>query len=159
MKNPKRKGNSFERLIAKILGKVIYGDENMLNRHPTSGMLKEAWVGDIFPQKQLPEGRIFPFYIETKTGYKKDIPTFYNYRIIRKWLDSCIENSNSNQKIILLICRFKHKKILMISSDKFFEPDITIRYGDRYFYVYDFDEVISNPKYLIERTFSKNASR
>lgn len=149
--NQKRKGNTFENAISKSLSKWLFDDEHMLSRHPSSGAKKCAWRGDIVPQKQLPPEWVrFPFYIETKTGYKKHIPTFYNYSIITKWLDSCINNVNDDQNIIMLVCRFKNKKILLISDYKFKDDFILLfNHRGKIFYVFLFEEILKLDREIV----------
>lgn len=147
----KRKGNNFENKIAKELGLWMFNDQHMLGRDITSGGKKVAWIGDIIPQKQLPPecNDLFPFYIECKNGYGNKIPTFFNYDIIKKWLDKCEKDKNEQQNIIFLIVQFKNMKtILLVSNKEFFIGAetwfLSFKHNDKIYYIYDYKRLISN---------------
>lgn len=146
----KQKGNIFENKIAKELGKWMFDDIHMLGREITSGAKKCAWVGDIIPQKQLPNSwcDIFPLYIECKSGYDDKCPTFFNYDILKKWLDKCEKDKTEQQHIILLITQFKNKRITLLTSNYVFNINnmtwfIHFKHNEIDYYVYDYKTIIS----------------
>ncbi|MFW6247234.1 MAG: hypothetical protein ACOC22_03635, partial [bacterium] len=68
----------------------------------------------------LPENwnNIFPFMIETKTGYKQNYPNFWSYNTVKKWMEKAREEGKiNNQNIVLLICQFKNKKAFFITNE------------------------------------------
>ena len=149
----KSKGNKFENDIAKILGKWIFNDSTILGRHLTSGAIKTTWVGDIVPVKQLPSNfKSFPFLIECKHGYGKDIPTFIKYTRIKKWITKCLDESklSNQQKNIWLIAKFKYQKTILITNHLInnslilFNVAIPIEYDNKiiYFYCYIFNDLL-----------------
>lgn len=142
----KRKGNSFENKIAKELGIWIFGDKHMLCRHATSGAIKSAWLGDIVPQKQLPEQwKSWPFYIECKSGYTNQVCTFNNQTIVRMWIDKCLKDLNGLSKIILLIVNFKGYSSLFITNYKLLNivPMLILIHNDKLYNIYEFKNVTS----------------
>ena len=153
--NQKQKGNSFERKVAKDLSIWIFGDKDVLKRHPTSGFDKSIYSGDIIPLKQIHWDK-FPFYIETKHGYKNQIPSFYNWEIINKWIKKAIEEMKNlkDQKILWLICKFQGHKTLFITSFPFnieyiiplkIYPlkDVLKKSDVFWIYIYEYDKVLS----------------
>lgn len=141
----KKKGNSFENKIAKELGQWMFCDKHMLGRHPTSGAIKSAWLGDIIPQKQLPTiWKSWPFYIECKSGYGNQICTLNNQTIVRTWIDKCYKDLNGMSKIILLIINFKGYGSLLITNYKLLkvEPHIIIVHNSIQYNIYEFKELI-----------------
>lgn len=116
----KRKGNAYERKVARELSTWMFGDKHVLKRKSDSGMIKENWCGDVFPESQLPEEweRKFPFLIECKSGYKEHSPTFWKYSILENWFIKAYEESLiNNQHIVFLICQFKNKRGLLITNN------------------------------------------
>jgi hypothetical protein len=111
----KRKGNSFENKIAKVLGKWIFNNENMLARSMTSGAIKTVYVGDIVPQKQL-GWKGFPFYFEAKNGYKHNISNFNNTTLIDDWLLKALKDRTQEQPIIVLLVAFHSYTPLFITD-------------------------------------------
>lgn len=117
--NPKEQGNREERKQAKQLSVWMFNDPDVLKRHPTSGGDKTVYVGDVIPMKQIaPFGwDKFRFFIECKSGYEDNIPTFWGYEIINKWYKKAKKESfNTEQEIIFLICQFKHQTPLLITN-------------------------------------------
>jgi hypothetical protein len=116
MLNGKRKGNKMESDIAKELSIWMFNDKDALKREPTSGATKQVYCGDIFPMKQI-DWSHFPFLIETKTGYEQHTPTLWNYSKVINWFNKSVsESQKHNQNIVLLICRFKNKPILLFTN-------------------------------------------
>lgn len=142
----KRKGNSFENKIAKELGLWMFDDKYMLCRHLTSGAIKSAWLGDIVPQKQLPEKwKSWPFYVECKSGYTNQVCTLNNQTIVRTWIDKCLKDLNGLSKIILLIVNFKGYSSLLITDYRLMTitPMLILIHNNRFYYIYEFKEVIN----------------
>jgi len=140
----KRKGNTFENKIAKELGIWMFGDRNMLCRHSTSGAIKTVWLGDIVPQKQLPSRwKLWPFYVECKSGYTNQVCTFNSQTIVRSWIDKCIKDLNGLSKIILLIINFKGYSSLLITNYKLesITPMLILIHNDKFYNIYEFKEV------------------
>ena len=158
MTNAKKKGNSFENKISKILGQWMFEDIHALARHHTSGAQKQVYCGDIIPIKQLDQFKkwnikSFPFLIETKTGYTQFIPTIWSYTKIMEWyIKSYQESLINNQNIIFLICQFKNKKTIFLTNylldqDKvLFTSAFPIKINGEihYLYCYLFKELIQN---------------
>jgi len=119
MVNGKRKGGKMERDTAKTLSFWMFDDEHVLKREPTSGAIKHAYCGDVFPMKQIEWG-YFPFLIETKTGYEEHTPTLWKYTKVLEWFNkSIIESKQHNQWIIFLICQFKNQSQLLFTNYQF----------------------------------------
>lgn len=174
--NSKQKGSAYENKVAKELGMWMFNDKNMLNRHITSGAQKSVYIGDIVPQKRLPEyfnNGIWPFVVECKNGYKALTPNLNNQNIIRQWLNKVynemIENNNTFQKVIYLITSF-HGYSPLLFTDIMFSPFvitadliINVKIEDTNlvipFYIYKyrqllelpFDKVYENNQDLIDR--------
>lgn len=121
VKNPKEKGNREERKQARQLSIWMFDDKDVLKRQSDSGALELIWSGDVVPLKQMPlEWKTqFPFLIEVKSGYPKDLPTFWTYNKLSKWVQkSYIESKTHNQFIIMVITQF-HRKPALISMNYF----------------------------------------
>lgn len=101
----KSKGNKYENIIAKELGNWLFSDQDVFERHITSGAKKSVYVGDIIPIKQI-DWKGFPFIIECKHGYENQIPNFNNQSIVRQWVNKSINEKTQNQKYLWLIMRF-----------------------------------------------------
>jgi hypothetical protein len=161
----KAKGSSYENKVAKELGMWMFNDKNMLSRHLTSGAQKSVYIGDIVPQKRLPDtfnNGIWPFVIECKNGYKNLTPNLNNQNIVRKWLNKSyiemINNEFTFQKVIYLITSF-HGYSPLLFTDIMFSPFvvtadliINVKIDDTSlvipFYIYKYRE-------LLEIEFSK----
>ncbi|RLA83084.1 MAG: hypothetical protein DRG78_05430 [Epsilonproteobacteria bacterium] len=161
----KAKGNKFENRVAKELGVWFFNDKDALQRHLTSGAQKSVWVSDIVPQKQLRWGG-FPFLIESKNGYKSQLPTLYTQTLVRDWLVKALDERTEAQPIIWLIAKFHRCRTLLITDTPFnhtkiFSPiTLNVVYNNAVmpFYIYDYDgllsfdfyELISHNKPLLE---------
>ena len=150
--NNKEKGNSFERLISKDLSNWMFGCPNVLYRQPTSGAKKDILIGDIIPIDQMPPGfNKFPFYIECKTGYPQELPTFFNFSFIEKVIKKILgELSNrktpSFQQILLVIIRFKYQRKIVVFTNCLipslkWEVCLLID-NDKIFYMYDYKKLL-----------------
>ncbi len=146
--NSKQKGNTFERKIAKELSIWMFNDENILKRHPTSGMDKCIWTGDVVPMAQLLDewNNEFPIHIECKTGYKDDTPDFWNYKKIISWFNKsrkeCVLNK---QNIIYLICRFKNRSIILITNQMIMSLNyklILLDDNNNMLFVYNYNDLL-----------------
>lgn len=116
MVDGKKKGGKMERDTAKALSSWMFGDEHVLKREPTSGAIKHAYCGDVFPMKQHNWSH-FPFLIETKTGYENHSPTLSQYTKVTEWFNkSIIESKQHNQYIIFLIWQIKNKQALLFTN-------------------------------------------
>ncbi len=116
VKNPKEKGNREERKQAKQLSTWMFNDKDVLKRQSDSGALELIWSGDVVPLKQMPlEWKTqFPFLIEVKSGYPKDLPSFWAYNKLSKWVQkSYIESKTHNQFIVMVITQFKSRPALI----------------------------------------------
>jgi hypothetical protein len=102
----KKIGNLFENKIAKLLGEWWFGDKHSLIRHGTSGAIKEAWIGDIVPQKLIPWNG-FPFLIECKSGYKDSYPNLLFQTKLKNWIKEYSNQISSQQFILFLITSYK----------------------------------------------------
>jgi len=157
------KGNSYENKVAKELGMWMFNDKNMLCRHITSGAQKSVYVGDIVPQKRLPDSfnnGIWPFLVECKNGYKALTPNLNNQNIVRQWLnkaylDMVEYDLNTFQKVIYLITAF-HGYSPLLFTDIMFSPfviaaDLIINVKITHteliipFYIYKYREVLEIP--------------
>lgn len=139
-------GNKFENEISKKLSLWIMNKPNYFIRSITSGALKNeksAYNGDIIPVKFNEFNWIrFPFLIECKCGYENSIPDFWNFNIITNWLNKLEIEKNNTQNIIMLIVKFKLKKILFITNiELLLEPKLII--GSNKYFIYDFNELTS----------------
>jgi Holliday junction resolvase len=147
MTTPKSKGSAFEREISKKLSSWLFNDIHMLYRHPTSGAKKHTYVGDIVPQKQLPNPiNTFPFLFELKTGYKAQLPNFLNYNIIEKWIDKAKRERTSEQHIIWLILRFKNYEPICVISEEITNQlhwEFCTYVCNEYFYIYRLNNLIN----------------
>lgn len=118
-KKGKQIGNAEERKIAKILSEWFFSDPNVLKRSADSGASKIPYYGDIVPVKQLIDfwPHSWPFMVEIKTGYAEHLPTFYNHTKVMTWINKAYkESQSSNQPIMMLITRFKHKRPLLFTN-------------------------------------------
>ena len=116
----KSKGNAFERKVAKELSFWIFKDEHLLKRKSDSGMMKQNYCGDIFPEGQLPRewNGVFPFLVECKSGYSQHCPTFWKYGKVEEWFNKSYKESLLNkQSILFLICQFKNQRALFITNE------------------------------------------
>jgi len=157
----KAKGNSFEREIAKTLSTWIFDDPYVLGRDPTSGARGtvlgsgKVYAGDIVPVKQLPLSVFpvgkFPFLLELKTGYKKDVPTVFQQRIIHKWVKKLIGELTDEQTTPIFVLRFHYQPAVIVMPfdiqsvhwDVCFNVPV-MRYGNLKFYSYSFDQMIAH---------------
>ena len=160
----KKKGSTYENKIAKELGMWMFKDKNMLCRHLTSGAQKSVYIGDIVPQKRLPDGfnsGIWTFVIECKNGYKNQIPNLNNQTIVRTWLKKLYQemiDHPCNQKIIYLIASFHGYSPLLFTDLKLnpelVYPDLIINIkiisGEIIpFYIYKYKELLELPFFKI----------
>jgi len=157
----KAKGNGFEREIAKTLSEWIFNDEYVLGRDPTSGARNtvigsnKVYAGDVVPVKQLPESVLppgkFPFLLELKTGYKKDIPTVFQQKIIHTWTKKLISELTEEQKTPIFILRFHYQPTMIVMPFELkslhwevcFNIPI-LRRGYLKFYAYPFNQIIKH---------------
>lgn len=132
----KRKGSSFEREIAKKLSLWIYGQENVLRRHPTSGAEKGFGSGaDIANfNHEFPSLKRF---IEVKCGYKDDL--FNARKQILGWYDVA-KPKNVNGYPIWIIWKLLNRGIILATDKKFKKIDPLFIMGP--LYVYDFKELL-----------------
>jgi len=155
----KAKGNSFEREIAAVLSHWIFGDKYVLGRDPTSGArgtvlgAGKVYAGDIVPVKQLPDSVLppgkFPFLLELKVGYKKDIPTIFQQKIIHKWVKKLISELTDEQKAPILVLRFHYQQVIIVMPFELESMDWemcfnipVVRLGNLKFYTYIFDDML-----------------
>lgn len=146
----KDKGNQFERLISRQLSHWMFDTGNILYRQPTSGAKKDILLGDIIPIDQMPEGyRKFPFYIECKTGYAQEVPTFFNFnfveRVIKKIYKELEQFPNSFQRIILVIMRFKFQRRIILFTNYLIPCigwELCLLINNQLHYLYDYKKLM-----------------
>lgn len=102
----KKIGNKFENKIAKLLGQWWFNDKHALTRHGTSGAIKEAWIGDIVPQKLIP-WKGFPFVIECKSGYEESYPNLLFQTKLKNWIIQYSREVTEQQPILMMITSYK----------------------------------------------------
>lgn len=146
--NPKRKGNAFEREIAKLLGRWLYGDDHALRRN--TGEPEDVYIGDIVPYRSDPRTSNFNYYVQCKTGYKRHCPDFWNFSLIKKWLTEALHKTEGHfQNIIFLVVRFKNRPILLFTNNKIDGKDpiliLPVNNGGHFvdFYMYNFKKLIT----------------
>lgn len=149
----KAKGNAYENKIAKLLGEWIFNDPHKLNRSLTSGAQKNAYLGDIVPQKQLRWDE-WPFLIECKNGYVNNASDFNNTTLLDEWLTKCMSECNAEQSIIWLIVSFHgHQPLLFTNIELTIKANIIIkeRHGNELvpFYCYKLRELIDYDFYYL----------
>src|SRR6056297_1498981 len=158
----KSKGNAYERKVAKELSIWMFNDQHLLKRKSDSGMIKENYCGDVFPEGQLPVNwkGVFPFLIECKSGYPQHHPTFWKYKMVEKWFNKAYKESLINkQSIIFLICQFKNQRALLITNELLDMNNILfnvafpivneIEEDVKYGYVYNYNELLKLDFYKI----------
>lgn len=139
-KNPssrnKAKGSAWERDVAKKLSLWIYGQENVLRRHPTSGAEKGFGSGaDIANfNHEFPSLKRF---IEVKCGYKDDL--FNARKQILGWYDVA-KPKNVNGYPIWIIWKLLNRGIILATDKKFKKIDPLFIMGP--LHVYDFKELL-----------------
>jgi len=155
----KAKGNGFEREIAKVLSTWIFNNKYILGRDPTSGArgtilgAGTVYAGDIVPVKQLPVSVLphgkFPFIFELKTGYKKDIPTIFQQKILHKWIKKLIGELTDEQTTPILIIKFHYQKTMVMMpfdlTSMHWDVCISVpvmNFGNLKFYAYPFEDLI-----------------
>lgn len=142
-KNPssrnKAKGSAWERDVAKKLSLWIYGQENVLRRHPTSGAEKGFGSGaDIANfNHEFPNLKKF---IEVKCGYKDDL--FNSLKQINGWYDVA-KPKNVNNYPIWIIWKLLNRGIILATDKKFKKINPLFIMGT--LYVYDFKELLKIP--------------
>ena len=142
-KNPssrnKAKGSAWERDVAKKLSLWIYGQENVLRRHPTSGAEKGFGSGaDIANfNHEFPSLKRF---IEVKCGYKDDL--FNSLKQINGWYDVA-KPKNVNNYPIWIIWKLLNRGIILATDKKFKKISPLFIMGS--LYVYDFKELLKIP--------------
>jgi len=158
----KSKGNAYERKVAKELSIWMFNDKHLLKRKSDSGMVKDNYCGDVYPEGQLPlnwKGS-FPFLIECKSGYPQHHPTFWKYKMVEKWFNKAYKESLINkQSIIFLICQFKNQRALLITNELLDMNNILfnvafpivneIEEDVKYGYVYNYNELLKLDFYKI----------
>jgi hypothetical protein len=142
-KNPKEKGNRNERKIAVEMSEWMFGDKSILFRDASSGARKVAYVGDIVPVKQMP-WKYFPWFIEAKSGYNKDIATFYNQKLLREWIVKYTSQLTEEQSNLLLVIRHDHKQPFVICNKELTLLDWTlcIKVNEKKYYSYLYKDLL-----------------
>jgi len=145
--NSKKIGNKAEREIAFQLSNWIWNDAHILKRESTSGAVKTVYYGDIFPIKETGWDH-FPFYIEVKHGYEKQLPNLFNFNIVEEWWYKCVlESEQSNgQDIILLIYNSTGRRgVLLFTNKKLNIPfKCILNISPHIVYCYDFKKMIKD---------------
>lgn len=159
---PNEKGGKEERKQARQISLWMFGDEDVLWRHPkNSGAIKTVYAGDLAPVKNIKDfgWNKFGIIFEVKSGYPKQIPNFWSYDKVTEWFIKCrIDGQKTNQNIILMLCQFKNRSALLI-TDQYFNGKIqfnicfpvNINGNIEYGYVYLLKDVLKyNFKELFE---------
>lgn len=135
----KRKGSSFERELAKKLSMWIYGQENVLRRHPTSGAEKGFGSGaDIANfNHEFPKLKKF---IEAKCGYKDDL--FNARKQILGWYETA-KQKNVNKYPIWIIWKLLNRGIILATDKKL--KNVSPIFIINELYIYDFKELMKIP--------------
>ena len=145
--NSKKIGNNYEREIAFQLSEWIFNDKHVLKRESTSGGVKTVYFGDIYPIKDTGWDH-FPFYIEVKHGYEKNLPTLLNFTIIESWWHKCVlESEQSNgQDIILLIYNPTGRRGVLLCTNTVLNIayKCILNISPHIVYCYDFKNMIKN---------------
>lgn len=134
----KRKGSGFERDVAKMLSKWIYGDTNVLRRHPTSGSEKDFGSGADIALFQ-PGFKPFNYYVEVKCGYKDDL--FNARKQILTWYTKAKKTNKFPDHPIWIIWKLLNRGIIIASENKFNCEEL---YRLDELYIYDFKELVNN---------------
>ena len=135
----KAKGSSWERDLAKLLSMWIYGQENVLRRHPTSGAEKGFGSGaDIANfNHEFPSLKKF---IEAKRGYKDDL--FNARKQIIEWYDTA-KPKNVNNYPIWIIWKILNRGVILATDKKL--KNVSPIFIINELYVYDFKELLKTP--------------
>jgi len=166
MKNPKQKGNTFERQVSESLSLwLTKGKEKRACwRSDTSGASATHWAkkgeetryvqanaGDI---RQLADKSLYPdldkffetFVIECKSYSKIDLYPPFN-KTLTKWFDQLIKEKEATGKTALLIAKANNRKILYCQEPHDHHPNtpklLTIRYKELTLDIYLFDDVVA----------------
>lgn len=166
MKNPKNKGNTFERQISETLSLWLTNGEQKRAcwRSDTSGASATFWTkkgeeasyvqanaGDI---RQLADKKAYPtldkffetFVVECKSYNKIDFYPPFNKTLLN-WFDQLLKEKNSTGKKALLIAKANNRKVLFCSET--IQPDKTvqliIKHKELSLYCYLLDDMISTP--------------
>jgi hypothetical protein len=146
--NGKRKGNRYERQIAKDLSVWFFNDKKILYKHEDSGARKVVYTGDIIPKdvSNYP-WPLWPFAVEVKNGYKEHIPTLMNQTRLRKWLVKLLNERTATQRIPIFIAQFHYQPAILLTNIQL-NALSTISLAQEYngdweiFYVYMFKELL-----------------
>lgn len=165
MKNPKQKGNTFERQVAEDLSLwLTEGKEKRACwRSDTSGASATIWAkkgqearyvqanaGDI---RQLAERGVYPaldkffdtYVIECKNYADIDFYPPYN-KTLTNWFDQLIREKETTGKKALLIAKANHRKVLFCQESDDQHPNasklLTLYYKTLTLNIYMFDDVV-----------------
>lgn len=166
MKNPKQKGNTFERQIAEALSlKLTDGKEKRAAwRSDTSGAAATVWAkkgqearyvqanaGDI---KQVADKGLYDkldkffdtFVVECKSYAKIDFYPPFN-KTLTNWFDQLIREKEATDKKALLIVKANNRKILYCQEPDDLHPNasklFSLYYKTLTLDVYLFDDVVT----------------
>ena len=166
MKNPKSKGNTFEREISESLSLWLTNGEEKRAcwRSDTSGGAATMWAkkgqesryvqanaGDI---RQLADKGLYPaldkffetFVIECKSYKKVDFYPPFN-KTLTTWFDQLLKEKETTGKAALLIVKANNRKVLYCQETNDHHPNIpkllTLNYKNLSLDVYMFDDVIA----------------
>lgn len=119
-RNPKlnkSRANASENKFAKELSVWMFGDGDVLKRHPSSGAEKSVYSGDIYPMKQM-DWKIFPFHLEVKDGYvDKSHPLAFIKQVTEWYLDAVDKTKDKvDERIIWVLWKLPNKGILVFSD-------------------------------------------
>ena len=140
MKNPtnknKMKGSTWERQVAKALSIWIYGKDQVIRRHPTSGAEKGYGDGADIAVFQ-PGYDPFNYFVEAKRGYKDDI--FNARKQLHEWYQVA-QTKNTKNNPIWIVWKVLNRGVILASNKKFNEVQELFILED--LYLYDFKELL-----------------
>ena len=144
----KTKGNAYERQTARKLSTWMFSSPDILYKHEDSGARKVVYTGDIIPKDADNfHWTIWPFAIEVKNGYPKNIPTLMNQNLLRKWIIKLLTERTETQRIPLVICQFHHQTAILLTNitlNAYCDVSLAQEYNGTFemFYVYKFNELL-----------------
>lgn len=171
MKNPKNKGNTFERLTAEKLSLWLTNgkEKRAAWRTDTSGGAATVWskkkqearyvkanMGDI---KKVAESGLYPdldtffdtFVVECKHYRQIEFYPPFN-KILIKFLDTCILERDTTGKKAVLILKANNRQILYCQEATDYTPNakpyFSITYKSLVLNIYLFDEIVKENDYI-----------
>lgn len=149
-RNPKlnkSRANASENRFAKELSVWMFGDGDVLKRHPSSGAEKSVYSGDIYPMKQM-GWKTFPFHLEIKDGYvNKSHPLAFIKQVSEWYADACSKTDDKpDERIIWVIWKLPNKGTLIFSDivlDNVSEI-LSFKYLNKSIQMYNYKDVLDS---------------